>query len=54
MTSFQFLAAEFDGIAVWVEEVKLRIARRGVGTKLQLFEVVVGNIVSEVFATEPR
>ncbi len=54
MTSIQFLAVEFDDIAVWIEEVNLRVARRGVGTKLQLFEVVVGNIVAEIFATEPR
>jgi hypothetical protein len=54
MTSIQFLAVEFDDIAVWVEEVDLRVARRGVSTKLQLFEVVVGKILAEIFATEPR
>ena len=54
MTSIQFLAVEFDDIAIWVEKVNLRVARRGVGTKLQLFDVVVGNIVAEIFATEPR
>jgi hypothetical protein len=54
MTSIQFLAVEFDDIAVRVEEVDLRVARRRVRTKLQLFEVVVGDIVAETLATEPR
>jgi hypothetical protein len=51
-TSIQFLAVEFDDVAVWIEEVDLRVACRGVGTKLQLFQVVVGNIVAETFANQ--
>jgi hypothetical protein len=51
-TSIQFLAVEFDDVAVWIEEVDLRVARLGVGTKLQLFQVVVGNIVAETFADQ--
>jgi hypothetical protein len=46
-SSIQFLAVEFDDIAVWVEDVDLRVARGGMGTKLHLSEVVVGNIVAE-------
>jgi hypothetical protein len=53
-SSIQFLAVEFDDIAVWVEDVDLRVARGGMGTKLHLSEVVVGNIVAEIFAAEPR
>ena len=53
-TSIQFFAVEFDDIAVGVEDVDLGVARGGVGTKLHLSEVVVGKIVAETFAVEPR
>ena len=54
MASIQGLAVEFDDVAVGVEDVDLRVARGGVGTKLHLSKVVVGQIVAETFATEPR
>jgi len=53
MASIQGLAVEFDDVAVGVEDVDLRVARGGVGTKLHLSEVVVGQIVAETFAAEP-
>jgi hypothetical protein len=54
MTSILFLAVEFDDIAVRVEEIDLRVSRRGVGPKLQPFQVVFGNIVAEIFTIQPR
>ena len=54
MASIQFLAVQFDDVAIWVEDVDLRVARGGVGTKLHLSEVVLGNIVAKTFAAEPR
>jgi hypothetical protein len=52
--SIQVRAVEFDGIAVWVNDVDLRVACGGVGTKLHFLQVVVRNVVAETFAAQRR
>ncbi|HEY5895826.1 MAG TPA: hypothetical protein VIT91_21610 [Chthoniobacterales bacterium] len=54
MALIHCLAVEFDDVAVGVEDVDLRVARKGVGTELHFFKIAVGNIVAEAFAAEPR
>jgi hypothetical protein len=52
--SIQVRAMEFNGIAVWVNDVDLRVACGGVGTKLHFLQVVVRNVVAETFAAQRR
>jgi len=54
MASIHCLAVEFDDVSVGVDDVDLRVTRDGLGTELHLSEVVVGKIVAEAFAAEPR
>lgn len=54
MGSIHCLAVEFDDVAVGIDDIDLRVARDGFGTELYLSEVVVGKILAETFAGEPR